>query len=176
MVRMSNLEPIPQRLSDADRDAAVDALRTHFEAGRLTSDEFDERMSTALAARTASVVAPLFDDLPEPRPAWLSATQPTWNTYPGASAAPELGSPASGGTYSPPSARLPAPRVDPPTPATPADRWMGAIHGVIWPAAIIWMVFGHGPWWIILVAVVVSSALGGYQGSRSRNNRQPPPY
>ena len=42
----------PIRASDADREVVVDALREAFSEGRLTLDEFDERMSTAYASRT----------------------------------------------------------------------------------------------------------------------------
>jgi hypothetical protein len=40
------------RASDADRDAVVADLGEHFQAGRLTLAEFDERTDRALAART----------------------------------------------------------------------------------------------------------------------------
>jgi Domain of unknown function (DUF1707) len=52
------------RVSDADRDRAVSELSEHFQAGRLTSDEFDERSGLALRARTGSDLAGLFADLP----------------------------------------------------------------------------------------------------------------
>jgi hypothetical protein len=48
------------RASDADRERAVLALREHLAAGRLTLEEFTERMSAALAATTtADLDAPL---------------------------------------------------------------------------------------------------------------------
>lgn len=53
-----------QRIGDAERDAAVESLQEHMSLGRLTSDEFDERMSKALQARTRGDVAALFADLP----------------------------------------------------------------------------------------------------------------
>jgi uncharacterized protein DUF1707 len=40
------------RVSDADREAAVEALREHFFAGRLDVEEFTERIEEAYAART----------------------------------------------------------------------------------------------------------------------------
>lgn len=52
------------RVGDAERDAAVAALREHMAAGRLTAEEFDERMGAALAARTWADVECLFLDLP----------------------------------------------------------------------------------------------------------------
>jgi hypothetical protein len=52
------------RVSDADRDRAVSELSEHFQAGRLTSDEFDERSGLALRARTGNDLSGLFTDLP----------------------------------------------------------------------------------------------------------------
>jgi len=57
------------RVSDADRDRAVAELTGHFEAGRLTQDEFGERSSRALQARTEADLAELFADLPTRRAA-----------------------------------------------------------------------------------------------------------
>lgn len=48
------------RASDGDREQAVLALREHLASGRLTLEEFTERMTAALAARTtADLDAPL---------------------------------------------------------------------------------------------------------------------
>jgi hypothetical protein len=52
------------RVSDAERDRAVSELSEHFQAGRLTQDEFGERSGQALRARTGSDLAQLFTDLP----------------------------------------------------------------------------------------------------------------
>ena len=52
------------RVSDAERDLAVAELSEHFQSGRLTQDEFDDRSSRALAARTGTDLSGLFADLP----------------------------------------------------------------------------------------------------------------
>jgi Domain of unknown function (DUF1707) len=52
------------RVSDAERDLAVAELSEHFQAGRLTQDEFDERSGRALQARTGTDLNLLFTDLP----------------------------------------------------------------------------------------------------------------
>jgi hypothetical protein len=52
------------RVSDADRDRAVAQLSEHFQAGRLTLEEFDERSGQALRAKTARELTDLFTDLP----------------------------------------------------------------------------------------------------------------
>ena len=61
-------DPLPQRIGDAERDRAADYLREHMSVGRLSQDEFDERVTAALQARTAADLEPLFSDLPAPRP------------------------------------------------------------------------------------------------------------
>ena len=57
-------DPGSIRIGDAERDDAVDQLREHAAAGRLTSEEFSERMGKALEARTRGELAVLFTDLP----------------------------------------------------------------------------------------------------------------
>jgi hypothetical protein len=52
------------RASDDDRDRAVVALRDHLAAGRLTLEEFTERMSAALAAVNTEELEPVLRDLP----------------------------------------------------------------------------------------------------------------
>jgi hypothetical protein len=63
------------RLSDADRDRALDELSEAFEVGRITAAEFDERSRQALAARTGSELTALLADLPQDR-AHAAATPP----------------------------------------------------------------------------------------------------
>jgi Domain of unknown function (DUF1707) len=52
------------RASDADRDRTVAALREHLAAGRLTLEEFEERMDKACAAKTLGELDSLMADLP----------------------------------------------------------------------------------------------------------------
>jgi hypothetical protein len=52
------------RVSDAERDQALAELSEHFQTGRLTQDEFDERSGLALKARTGHDLTALFGDLP----------------------------------------------------------------------------------------------------------------
>jgi len=62
-------QPGAMRASDADRDAVLAELSKHFQAGRLTLEEFDERSDQALRARTYGELAELTTDLPAaPRP------------------------------------------------------------------------------------------------------------
>ena len=52
------------RASDVDREAVVTTLREAYTAGRLTLDEFDERMAAAYAGRTWGDLRALTADLP----------------------------------------------------------------------------------------------------------------
>ena len=52
------------RASDADRDRTAAALREHLAAGRLTQDEFNERLDKALVAKTLGELDDLIADLP----------------------------------------------------------------------------------------------------------------
>jgi hypothetical protein len=55
---------IDVRASDADREQTVALLREHAAAGRLTLEEFTERMSAAYEARTTRDLDELARDLP----------------------------------------------------------------------------------------------------------------
>ena len=63
-----NYLPAEMKASDSDRDAVVSDLSEHFQAGRLTAGEFDERTGRALAARTWGELRNLLTDLPATRP------------------------------------------------------------------------------------------------------------
>lgn len=52
------------RAGDADRERLVEQLREHHAAGRLTLDEFDERMQKAYEAKTYGELSTLTRDLP----------------------------------------------------------------------------------------------------------------
>jgi hypothetical protein len=52
------------RASDDDRDRAASLLREHHAAGRLTAEEFQERLDTAYQARTLGEIDELMADLP----------------------------------------------------------------------------------------------------------------
>jgi hypothetical protein len=67
---MSEIEPSggsPQpglRASDADRERLVDELEQHTIAGRLTTEEFEQRTQQAYEARTMGELDALHRDLP----------------------------------------------------------------------------------------------------------------
>ena len=61
------------RVGDADRDRTADLLKESHAAGYLTLEELDERLGTALAARTRGELDRLVADLP---PEWRAAQLP----------------------------------------------------------------------------------------------------
>jgi uncharacterized protein DUF1707 len=61
--------PPQMKASDADRDEVVTALSEHFQAGRLTMEELEDRTGRALSGRTLGELDGLTTDLPPRRPA-----------------------------------------------------------------------------------------------------------
>jgi hypothetical protein len=59
----------PMRASDADRDQVLAVLSENYQAGRLTSDELEDRTGRALSARTLDDLDALTADLPSGGPA-----------------------------------------------------------------------------------------------------------
>src|ERR1019366_8298036 len=52
------------RIGDADREAVATRLREHYAQGRLTLEEFNQRLDAAFAATTRSQLSALTRDLP----------------------------------------------------------------------------------------------------------------
>ena len=61
------------RVGDADRNRTAELLREAHVAGYLTLEELDERLGTALAARTRGELERLTADLP---PEWRAGQEP----------------------------------------------------------------------------------------------------
>jgi hypothetical protein len=57
------------RASDADRQRVVAALERHTTAGRLTLDEFSDRVAAVFASATVGDLAKVTRDLPADMPA-----------------------------------------------------------------------------------------------------------
>jgi hypothetical protein len=64
------------RVSDAERDHVVEVLREHLVAGRLTTEEFSERIDLALRARIARDLVRVQEDLPRVAAAGPVETSP----------------------------------------------------------------------------------------------------
>jgi hypothetical protein len=64
------------RAGDADRERVLDRLRAAHIEGRLTTDEFDERITATLAARTYGELGAITTDLPGEPPAPPTVLEP----------------------------------------------------------------------------------------------------
>ena len=64
------------RAAHADREHAIDMLKTAFADGRLTKDELDARAGQALTARTYAELGALTADIPAGPPAARPPRQP----------------------------------------------------------------------------------------------------
>ncbi|QLE72208.1 DUF1707 domain-containing protein [Streptomyces rectiverticillatus] len=83
------------RASDAERERVAEALREAVAEGRLTMEEFEERLEAAYRARTHGDLEPLVRDLPVP--AAVSLTKPAGATAPAQGDwADRIGGPAGG--------------------------------------------------------------------------------
>jgi hypothetical protein len=57
--------PAGPRASDAERERFTDILERHFAEGRLSPEEFSDRIDRALQARTLGELYALVADLPQ---------------------------------------------------------------------------------------------------------------
>jgi hypothetical protein len=151
----------PQRIGDVERDRAVDLLREHMAAGRLTTEEFDERLGAALTARTSLDLDPLFTDLPGPRPGQGVATTQAYPTPPWSAGAV---------TPDPAGASAPVPA------AVERNPVLAGLTAAIWPITLLLLfVLPHGWenfWWLIFVPIIISSAFGKNSHDRREYERR----
>jgi len=61
-------ESLDTLVADFDRATAGDELRTHYDAGRLTVDEFEDRLAEVNAARTRGDLEQALRQLPRSEP------------------------------------------------------------------------------------------------------------
>src|SRR4051794_30928813 len=71
------------RASDAEREAVARTLRAHLAAGRLTVDEFSERVEQTFRATGVNELQALVVDLPAPRPLPSATVQRQRRLWPG---------------------------------------------------------------------------------------------
>jgi hypothetical protein len=82
------------RIGDAEREAATSSLREHYARGRLTHEEFQQRLDAVFAARTDLDLAKINADLPHINP--YAAPWPP--QQPVGAGARQLGSGSPGGS------------------------------------------------------------------------------
>lgn len=124
-----------------ERELAMEALDAHRRAGRLERAEHASRCAAASRASSRSQLDALFRDLPEPHPAFPSATTPSAPPPPqGPPAAPDL------------------PELVAPTGAAVA-RHAGMISMLTPVAATLLFAVSGGrfPWIFILVPIVIAA-------------------
>ena len=132
------------RVSDADRDRAIAELSEHYQAGRLTTEEFEDRTGRALQARTTADLAGLFTDLPRRQAPATGASAPS-------------AAPGAAGT----------------APASPAKAWPARMPvapvTILAVVAVLALLSGHlfHIAWVPVVAIIVVRLLAG---SRNRHD------
>jgi hypothetical protein len=131
------------RVSDADRDRSIAELSEHYQAGRLTTEEFEERTGRALQSRTTADLADLFTDLPRRQ------------------------APLTGGT-----ATSAAPGAAGTAPASTSGAWPArgpvAPVTILAVVAVLALLSGHlfHIAWVPVVAIIVVRLLAGGRGRR----------
>jgi len=124
------------RASDQDRERTAVALGGHYAAGRLSLEEFQERLDQAYAAKTLGELGDLMADLPGNDLSQLPG-------QPGGSPLPARRAP---GTVQAPGGSYPAVR----------RFWLAVTIGVF----VIWLISGaSGGWWLVWAAVALAFIL-----------------
>lgn len=126
-----------QRIGDSDRDAAIAALREHMSAGRLTAEEFDERMTKALEAKFQQDLEGLFIDLPGGVPSGQEMV------------------PLAGGVL----AAQPANKA--PSLLDRIDKLRMLAIPAIWILFVVGMIFRLVPWWSFWIVLIATGAIAG---------------
>jgi len=144
------------RASDEDRGQAAAALGEHYVAGRLTLEEFQERLDKTYAATTLGELEDLMADLPGTDLGQFPAALP----------------PSPGGSPPLPQWRLPGSVRGPVGGSSPALRaawrfWLAISFG----AFVIWLLSGGsgGPWFVWVALALGLVMLRRWAGARSRH-------
>ena len=141
------------RVSDADRDRAIAELSEHYQAGRLSTEELEDRTGRALQARTTADLAGLFTDLPRRQ-------------------APLTGGTATSTASTAPASTAPAGAA----PTGPAKAWPARVPvvpvAVLAVVAVLALLSGHlfHIAWVPVVAIIVVRLLVGGRDRRDRRD------
>ncbi len=137
------------RIGDAERERAVSRLQEHHAAGRLSTDEFNDRMGKALEARTGSDLRGLFVDLPGGDTRYEPGQPPTYGASPYSTPLGPYDDPYGLQDSSLGMSSEPAPYY-----AQPASSEVDETNGHF---AKPW----YAQWWILIVAIFVSGIADG---------------
>jgi hypothetical protein len=145
---VGDIEPSGMRISDTEREQAINMLGEHMSVGRLDVDEYGERSARATAAKTRGELTSLFTDLPDPRPTF----------------APELPAPTQPAVPLPPPARLEE--------RPPIQRVWAALVPLSAILALILFLTVIKVWFIFLLPAVVAILGGAMFGDDWKHNRR----
>jgi hypothetical protein len=150
------------RASDADREVVVEALREAFTEGRLTLDEFDDRMSAAYAGRTWGQLRELTVDLPTQPVLGADVPGRQLSAHPGRPPYQPWGAQDDTGPDEGPEAQPGEPPAVPGRPRRPV--------GVFVPVLIWTLLVAHGAaiFPALFVVIVVFLLAASMSGSRRR--------
>ncbi len=159
-------ENVPQRIGNAERDAAVERLRMNLDEGRLDQPTYETRVATALAATTQEDLEPLFQDLPP-----VVSSNPTYELYPHQSVAMPTPSPYLTDE---------TPYAAAGQPVNSAISWFSSMPP--WAKVIIVVVFvtlmaglfRFGGWWFIFFIPAIFGRWGRNNQVRNGRNRHRP--
>lgn len=134
--------------------------------GRLTQEEFDERLTAALQARTTADLEPLFADLPAPKPGQESASPGSpWPVYQAPALPPATSYPAVSSSSS--SSLQPIP----PMPSSTVATVLTTVSGIAWALFVLNFIIGPGWWWLVFVPIVLSSIAGQQRQELNRREK-----
>jgi hypothetical protein len=157
------------RAADADRARVAELLGKHLSAGRLTVEEYDDRLARAYAARTYGELDPLTTDLPPlERPAAPPPAPPA--PVPGAWHAPQAHGhagwgPWGGGAWAGGSGVRAAWASWAGTGVIVLTIWL--VTSLVAGWQYFWPIWVIGPWGAVLLAQTLGGRLG--DGGRDRN-------
>jgi Domain of unknown function (DUF1707) len=149
------------RAADADRAAVAEALGAHMSAGRLSLEEYDERLARAYSAKTYGELAELTADLPAPKHGTPARTE-------SAAPAQQCAVPQQGqwGWDDHQSWRAWAS-----TAIIVLVIW-AATSLANWELLYFWPVWVIGPWGAVLLARTLTSGRDGGEGPHKGNGRR----
>ena len=163
----SQYENVPQRIGNAERDAAIERLRVNLDEGRLDQTTYETRVATAMTATTQDDLEPLFQDLPP-----VVSSNPTYELYPHQSVAMP--------TPSPYLTEEPASLAEQQQQYNSPALWFAGLPA--WAKVIIIVVFitlmaglfRFGGWWFIFFFPAVFGRWGRNNQVKNNRNRQRP--
>lgn len=159
-----NSVPSPNlRISDHDREAALEALGEHMSVGRIDLDEYGDRSAKVTTVKTRGELAEIFEDLPQPHP----------------KLGDEPAKPAPAASAVEPAAPKPEGAVTAWTDRPLAQRVTAALVPLAFVAAVaLFFLGGHNWLWILLPMGVtaIGRSLWGQEWDKDRqrhhNNRE----